>query len=369
MKDRWCRRSSPPRPPWWPEEERWAPAPPPSGAPSRLRRGAFVVGFVVFLVVVGTSIGVEKVVGDNRDRPGDEGPGPLGLVGVIAVGTVVATTATRRAYRRLAAPAGELVEAAARVGQGDYDAHVEPRGPRELRDLMARFNEMTARLRGAEEQRRRVLADVTHELRTPLMVLQSRIEAQLDGVHPRDDEHLAALLDATRALGVLVNDLHTLALAEAGRLPLHRETVDPAVLAEDVVESVSAVAGDVEVQLLAHSDLPTLEVDPTRVRQVLTNLLTNAVRHTPPTGVVQVRVEAAEGGVRFCVADTGPGIRPDQLETIFEPFARASDTGGSGLGLAISRDIVRAHGGTISAENRPDGATVSFLLPSPGTAD
>ena len=317
-------------------------------------------------MVIGAGIGIGKGIDDNRGGPDDEGPDPFGLVVAVAVSTVVATIATRRAYRRLAAPAGELVEAADRVGQGDYDVHVEPRGPRELHALMARFNDMTERLRHADEQRRRVLADVTHELRTPLMVLQGRIEAQLDGVHPRDDEHLVALLDATRSLAVLVEDLHTLALAEAGRLPLHREAVEPAVLAEEAVEAVAAVTGDFDVHLTVAADLPVIDVDPARVRQVLTNLLTNALRHTPKGGKVHVRVEGTEGGVRFCVADNGPGIPPDQLETIFEPFARASDTGGSGLGLAISRDIVRAHGGIIRAENRPEGAVVYFVLPPAG---
>lgn len=321
---------------------------------------------MLFVVVVAVAMTIGKAVDDPRGGRDGEGPGPIVLVIAVAVSTVAATTATRRAYRRLAAPAAELVEAADRVGEGDYDVRVEPRGPRELHDLMARFNDMTDRLGRAEEQRRRVLADVTHELRTPLMVLQSRIEAQLDGVHPRDDEHLLALLDATRTLGVLVDDLHTLALAEAGRLPLHRETVEPAVVAEDAVHAVAAVVNGVDVHLAVAPGLPVIDVDPARVRQVLTNLLSNALRHTPPGGEVRVSVEAAAGDVRFCVADSGPGIPPDQLETIFEPFARASDTGGSGLGLAISRDIVRAHGGTIGAENGPAGAVVSFVLPPAG---
>jgi signal transduction histidine kinase len=300
---------------------------------------------------------------------GATGSAKAPAVMVVVVLGFVAFGGAAIAYRRLGPPFGDLLAAARRVGQGDYTARTEPRGPRELRRLMGTFNEMVDGLEVSEAERRRFLADVTHELRTPLTVLQSEIEAQLDGIHPRDDAHLAMLLDETKVLGRLVDDLHTLALLGAGRLTLHPEATDAAELVDDAVTSVSALAGEHHVTLNQAADpgLPTLQVDPTRIRQVLVNLLTNALRHTPEGGEVSVAARAADGApepaVRFFVADSGPGIPADELPRVFDPFQKSADSGGSGLGLAIARDLVRAHGGEIEAVNGPTGATVTFSLP------
>jgi signal transduction histidine kinase len=266
--------------------------------------------------------------------------------------------------------------AAEQVAAGDYDVHLSPEGPRDLRVLTSTFNTMAARLADAEEQRRRFLADVTHELRTPLAVLHSGIEAQIDGIHPRDERHLASLLEETERLGRLVGDLHTLALADAGRIVLHRERVSPTALIEDAVAGHSAVAQRAGVALSTAID-PTLvgagagaelDVDPTRVRQVLYNLLSNAVRHAPEGGRVRVTVEPAGGpppGVRITVTDSGPGFAPDAVGQVFDRFTRSVDSTGSGLGLSIARDLVEAHGGTIQARNEPaGGAAVTFTLPT-----
>jgi two-component system sensor histidine kinase BaeS len=260
----------------------------------------------------------------------------------------------------------DLLGAADRLSNGDYDVNVRPDGPRELRALTRTFNEMAARLAVSEEQRRRFLAEVTHELRTPLAVLQSGIEAQVDGIHPRDDRHLGSLLEETQLLGRLIDDLHTLALADAGRLTLHYEPTSPSALVEDAIASQAALAGRRRITLtpLVAADVPEVEADPTRIRQVLANLLSNAVRHSPQGASVLVQVDPTPDGVRFAVADSGPGIPPERLEHLFERFVPSVDSRGSGLGLSIARDLVQAHGGTISAANQPGGgATVSFEIP------
>ena len=272
--------------------------------------------------------------------------------------------ATALAYKRISRPVADLLGASERVAQGDHGVEVQAAGPRELRSLIETFNQMAARLDATEEQRRRFLADVTHELRTPLAVLQSGIEAQLDGIHPRDDAHLGSLLEETHLLGRLVDDLHTLALADAGRLALHYERAHPAALVADAVESHTALAErkGVVITSTVADDLPEVDVDPTRVRQVLANLLSNAVRHSRTA--VTVTVVATDDGVLFTVVDDGPGIPADQLDGVFERFTRAADSRGSGLGLSIARDLVHAHGGTIAARNQPDGgAAIGFTVP------
>ena len=356
------------RPPQWPEGE---PAPPvrprPSDARRRFRRRlllvavALVLAWMVPVTIIGAATGYW----------GEEGH-PRGLIGAL---TLVAVAAIAVAYRRINPPVGDLLGAAEQLAVGDYGVDVEVRGPRELRLLAETFNELAARLAANEGQRRRFLADITHELRNPLAVLQSEIEAQMDGVHPRDDHHVASLLDETRRLGHLVDDLHTLALAETGRLVLQQEAVAFSVLVDEVVGRHEAQARQRDVGLRASiaPGLPKAWVDPARVRQVLDNLLANAIRHTPAGGEVMVEVSALLGPgsgdgpmVRCRVTDAGPGFREDQLGQVFERFERESDSRGSGLGLSIARDLVRAHGGAIDASNDPStgGASVSFILPT-----
>jgi two-component system sensor histidine kinase BaeS len=243
-----------------------------------------------------------------------------------------------------------------------------------VQTLMRTFNEMSGRLEAADAARRQFLADVTHELRTPLAVLQSGIEAQLDGIHPRDDAHLASLLDETHVLTRVVDDLHTLALAGAGRLTLHRETLDAATVVADVLAAHAATAAARGVRLEGRTGATTdhpgaalpVDADPVRLQQILGNLLTNALRHTPAGGRVTVGVhQPGPAWVCFTVADTGPGFPNEQLPGLFDRFTTSETSGGSGLGLAIARDLVLAHGGSIEAANRPEGgAAVSFRLPA-----
>lgn len=207
--------------------------------------------------------------------------------------------------------------------------------------------------------RRQLMADVAHELRTPLAILQGRIEGLLDGVYPRDDAHLAELLEETRHLSRLAEDLGTLAHAEAGALELRKEAVDLGDLLRDVAAALPR-----PITLTMPADLPTLEVDPVRIRQVLLNLLANALRHTPPEGAVSIEVQPQPQQMRIRVRDTGSGIPPEDLPRIFERFQKGSDSRGSGLGLPIARKLVLAHGGDIEIESAPgQGTVVTVALP------
>jgi signal transduction histidine kinase len=233
---------------------------------------------------------------------------------------------------------------------------------------------MASRLAADERQRRTLLADVSHELRTPLAVIQGNLEALVDGVHPADPAHIEAILDETAVLSRLVDDLRTVALSEGGTLPLHREPTDLALLAADVASSFAAAADGAGVALAVDSadDLPLLDVDPLRIREVLANLVANALRYTPRGGSIRIsaagedrRALPAGGGfVRVAVTDTGPGIAPDVLPHVFDRFWKSADSRGSGLGLAIARNLVDAHGGQIGAESDSGGTTVWLRLPA-----
>ena len=211
---------------------------------------------------------------------------------------------------------------------------------------------------GAQDRlRRQLMADVAHELRTPLSILQGRIEGLIDGIYPRDDARMAGLLEETKHLSRLVEDLRTLANAEAGALDLRMEPVDPADLIRDV-----AGAFERKIDVEAPEDMPLIDVDPVRVREVLLNLLSNAVRHTD--GAITIRAEMQPGQLIVQVIDTGRGIPPEELPRIFDRFHKGRDSRGSGLGLAIAQTLVKAHGGTIDVASAPGkGTTVTVSLP------
>jgi signal transduction histidine kinase len=307
------------------------------------RIGVFLAVFVALLLGIGHLLS-RTVAGGGR---------PYGLFWALVL--VVAIVGAVRWVRRTAGPIGEVMEAADRVAGGDYAVRVSERGPPDVRRLARRFNDMTERLQESEERRRRLLADVAHEVRTPLSVIRGDVEGMLDGVYPADAEHLGRLLDQSDVLARLLDDLRTPSTAQAGQLRLHPEPVDPAALVEGAVAAFAARAGSEGVELLTEvpEGLPALEVDPVRIGEVLSNLLSNAVRHTPRGGRVSIAPSADREAVRFSVSDTGPGIAPEVLPHLFERFTRSADTGGSGLGLAIAKSLVEAHGGTIGAESPP----------------
>jgi signal transduction histidine kinase len=272
-----------------------------------------------------------------------------------------------RAVRRAAAPVGDLIEASGRVEAGDFSTRVPETGPREVRALARAFNAMSAKLEETEQQRRSALADVSHELRTPLTVIQGNLEALLDGVYPADPEHLQLLLDETRVLERLVDDLRTLTLAEAGSLVLHREPTDLGALLNDVAAGYRSQADQAGIALTVNAadDLPTLDIDPARIREVVSNFLANALRHTPRAGKVELSAQLTGDQVEVTVHDTGGGIPPDQLERIFDRFYRSPDSPGSGLGLPIAKSLVEAHGGLMAATSEAGkGTTIRFTLPS-----
>jgi signal transduction histidine kinase len=223
---------------------------------------------------------------------------------------------------------------------------------------------MSARLKITDEQRRGFLADVAHELRTPLSVIRGQAEAIADGLYPADAAHLAPILDATETLDRLVEDLRTLALTDAGNLELKKEPTDLGQLARDTAESFRPQADATGISLTTDlaDNLPPVDVDPARIRQVISNLLSNAIRHTPSGGSVHVAVSSAGDQVALTVTDTGEGIPPELLPHVFERFVKGPNSQGSGLGLAIAHDIATAHAGRLEISSEPGSRTVATLV-------
>jgi len=284
------------------------------------------------------------------------------LAGVLSVG--------------LLRPVRELTSAAQGLAGGNLSRRVEVRNRDELGDLSAAFNQMADSLERAEKLRRDMTADIAHELRNPLAVLQARIEGILDGIYPPSPENLELILDQNRVLTRLVEDLRTLALADAGQLSLDRVPCDLGSLIGRSLDNFRAQAQETNVRLLSESHPLTVLADPIRLEQVLGNLLSNALRHAPEGGevVVGCRPTAAGKTAILEVGDSGEGIAEEALPLVFERFyrgdrSRSRSEGGTGLGLAIARKIVEAHGGTIRAGNRPAGGalfTVELPTGSPG---
>ena len=324
-----------------------------------LRRMGCLFGLVMLLGISAVLLLawlVGTLLGASAGSATAIGTGLLVLIGLAIVARIL---------RRTAAPVGDLIEAAGRVEAGDFGARVPEGGPREVRALVRAFNAMSARLDATESERQRLLADVSHELRTPLAVMRGNLEALLDGVYPADREHMAPLLEEAHLMERLIEDLRTLSLAEAGALRLHREATNLAALLQDVVAGVRSQADAQGVSVELHAeDLPVIEIDPARIRAVVTNLLVNALRHTPSSGRVDLSAAVESDEMVVTVADTGRGIEPDVLPRIFERFTRAADSPGSGLGLPIARKLVEAHGGQIAPTSEPGrGTQIRFTLP------
>jgi two-component system sensor histidine kinase BaeS len=352
------------RPPWWPEDEPFPPARPGGWTGKRrhfVRRIVVAVAVFFILMVLASAFVVHAL--SNASGPGTRrGLAPI----VVVVVLVLAIVAVGRSVRRMARPVGDVMDAAERVAGGDYSARVDERGPPDMRRLARSFNAMTERLSANEELRRNLLADVAHELRTPLSVIRGNAEGILDGLYPPDRAHLEPLLEETVVMARLLDDLQTLSTAEAGVLRLHRERVRPADLVDDAVAALRPRAVETNVRLEEHAtaDLPELDIDPVRIGEVLSNLLANALRHTPSGGSVTVSAGRAGEAIEFAVTDTGTGIAAGELPHVFDRFVKTADSGGAGLGLAIAKALVEAHGGTISAESQPgQGTTMRFTLP------
>jgi signal transduction histidine kinase len=366
------------RPHWWPENEEW---PPTREAWRRVgrrnpffrRMGCFFFGFA-FLAFVGL-LGVLRFILapflNFEGAPALDRPGLLFPFAFLAFMLLVfAVGWGARSLRRMFTPLDELFNASERVANGDYSVRVQEKGPPEVHSLTRSFNSMAERLQVSDQQRRNMLADISHELRTPITVIQGTVEGMLDGVYPVDEARLKSISEETQILSRLVEDLRTLALAESGALRLKREPTNLAGLIRDSVSGFEAQAKEKDIQIeLALADGEDAGVDPQRIREVLTNLLSNALRYTPRGGKIKVDLTEAglstERNVTISIADSGPGIESVLLPHVFDRFYKSSDSGGMGLGLSIAKYLVEAHGGKIRAESEVGkGTKIIFSFPA-----
>ncbi|RIH81794.1 Signal transduction histidine-protein kinase BaeS [Meiothermus luteus] len=271
--------------------------------------------------------------------------------------------------RRMAQPIEAISEAAGRLAQGDLSARAPvPRGEDEVARLARNFNHMAASLERLEAERKAMIADIAHELRTPLTVMQGRLEAIQDGVMPLEMAEVDRLHHQTQLLSRLVEDLRTLSLADAGRLNLVLRELDLAEHVRRLAHTFQAAleAKRIELELRLPAQPILVQADADRLAQVVTNLMTNALAHTPAGGriVLEVAAQAAHAVLR--IRDSGPGIPEEALGRVFDRFYRAEasrsrSTGGSGLGLAIVKALVELHGGWVGARNHPEGGALFEL--------
>lgn len=365
------------RPPWWPENEEWPPRDPRHWRrvgrhnPFFRRLGCLfllfnLVTFAVFAGIVGFVLNLFGIL----HFPPSQFEWVIPLAGILFAVALTALVVTGSNLRRMSAPLDDLLNASNKIAEGDYSARVDERGPREVRSMARAFNSMAERLQINDEQRRAMLADVTHELRTPLTIIQGNIEGILDGMYPADEARLKSIVEEAQVLSRLVDDLRTLSLAESGSLELKREPTDLAVLIRETLSAFQsqADAGGVGIETLLAENVPSVEGDPERIRQVLSNLLTNALRYSPRGGTVKVDLTVSTTGLErravISVEDSGPGIASADLPHVFDRFYKSSDSRGMGLGLSIAKYIVEAHGGEIRAESEAGkGTKISFTLP------
>lgn len=291
---------------------------------------------------------------------------------LIIVGALVGTVAGMLISRTLTAPLNKLAEAAKELNFQNLGRRVDVRGTEEVVAVADAFNEMAERLDEAETLRRNMLADVAHELRTPVTVIQGNLRAILDDVYPLEKEEVARLYEQTRHLTHIINDLRELAQAEASQLSLNITDVDVATLVKETAVSFQPIAQMQQIEMHAEllGSLPTLQADAARLRQSLHNLVDNALRHTPAGGHVLLEVEQVAQTIQIRVQDSGSGMTPAQLSHVFDRFYRADpsrsrESGGSGLGLAIVRAIAKAHGGSVTAVSPGlnQGSTFTLSLP------
>jgi len=326
------------------------------------------------LVLSGGGASAAAVTGDrfiDRVRTSLVVGGIAALAVALVLAALVAASVTGTLRR--------LRDAARRIAAGDFSQRVEITSPAEVAELGSSFNQMAEALEDGQRARRQLLADIVHELRTPLSVIQGTAQGFLDGVIAPDAEHSSIIRNEAALMSKLITDLRDLSLAESGELQLEKTPSDLGDLARQAVAAVQYRAQEqgIEMQVVVAPDLPPCHVDRDRALQIVGNLLDNALRHTPRGGSVTVRVHELAGGfLAVEVADTGEGIPPEHLPHIFERFYRVDAArargGGTGLGLAIVSQLVRAQGGSVSVESAPGKGSVfrvSFAFPGRYTAD
>jgi signal transduction histidine kinase len=263
-------------------------------------------------------------------------------------------------WNRYGRPMENMFNAIDAVSEGNLSVRVPESNSDMFSNLNKRFNKMIADLERAEHQRRNLTADIAHELRTPLHIIQGNLEGVLDGIYQPTLEHIKDTLDETQLLTRLVNDLQTLSLAETGQLPLHPTRFLLADLIQDLTSSFSSQAASqgVDLQTKIANPNQSLTADHDRLNQVFSNLISNALRHTPQGGIISIETgttSSVERSVRIIVKDTGAGITSEDLPFIFDRFWRGdrsrSERAHSGLGLAITKQLILAHGGTIEVQS------------------
>jgi signal transduction histidine kinase len=289
--------------------------------------------------------------------------------GLIAV--VVALILTFVISRRILSPVKALTKASRKLGKGDFSQRVDVKDRGEVGELAESFNTMASDLEHNEQLRRNMVADVAHELRTPLSNLNGYLEAIRDGVIKPDGETIRSLSEEGSTLSGLVNDLQELSLADAGELQLNYQPEDISTLIKETITAIRTKTNAKKIKLSTNlpGNLPQVNIDSQRIKQVLNNLLANAIAHTMSKGSITVTTKRKDDEIITSVTDTGEGISAEDLPNIFERFyrvdkSRARSTGGSGLGLTIAKRLVEAHGGRIWAESEPGkGSTFFFSLP------
>ncbi len=367
------------RPPWWPENEEWPPRGPRPWRragrhnPFFRRLGCLFAAFnllgIAFIVsIIGIFLNAFGIVHFSVEQFQWLLPASGIFIAFIVAMVVLAVFN----LRRMSMPLDELLTASNKVAEGDYSVRVEEKGTSEVRSLTRAFNSMASRLQANDQQRRSMLADVSHELRTPLTIIQGNVEGILDGMYPADEARLKSVLEETQVLSRLVDDLRTLVLAESGTLELKREPADLTSLIRETVSAFQSQvdAAQVKIESALADDFPPLEIDSERIRQVLSNLISNALRYTPHGGAIRIRLSKSVSESEKCamieVQDSGPGIDPIDLPHIFDRFYKSGDSHGMGLGLSIAEFLVEAHGGKIEARSELGrGTTISFTLPYP----
>jgi signal transduction histidine kinase len=293
----------------------------------------------------------------------------------LAVGAIISLIGGVLLTRVLVAPLRQLEQGAKAVTRRQLDYRVPEKGSIEMRSVARSFNQMAAELERQESLRRNLLADVTHELRHPIHILQGSLQAILDNVYQLDMAEINQLLDQTQNLAALVDDLHELAQAEAHELPLDRQDTDLRQLVSMTAEMYQSLAAMKAIEFQVELPLSPVicRVDASRIRQTLQNLINNALRYTPEGGKIRVIVTSGQEHVAIGVEDTGTGIAPENLSRVFDRFYREDSSRnrqlpGTGLGLAIAQAIIQAHGGEIKVESAGINQGSSFTIELPCVA-